>query len=154
MRLLTIDPGTRYTGYAFWDRLQTRPKKSGVLLSRGDDWRVRGEAQAEQVLPLAKLLPDVVIIEEPISMPSSSAGLAALYSGDILKLSHLAGMFHAIFLSVCEVRLIPPTEWKGQIPKKIVHRHIYQMFGIRGQSDETDAIGIGLWALGYLYNET
>jgi len=52
---------------------------------------------------------------------------------DILKLAHVAGGILGILSAVCpttKLCLPVPREWKGQVPKPIHHKRIFQHYGI------------------------
>ena len=144
--LLSIDPGTR-TGWAEF--------ANGRLVACGT-------TASPDFHPGPR--PDRVVIERPTVYPHSQVP-----PNDIVSLAITAGrLSHALG----EVEWILPRQWKGQVPKPksrrvadyIIHRRVLARLddaeaviylgGISAVPptccDLTDAVGLGLWALGRL----
>lgn len=155
-KVFSIDPGLSGTGWAYW--------LDGVLLEVGivhdkakdDVLAARCAGIAEQFIgyigPMRS--PDVdVFIEMPQAM-ANAKGIAA-QAGAVYKLTFLVG-YLARAVYPCEVTVVQPIEWKGQLPKDVVQRRVERILGVKTcralniRSHVWDAVGIGLWAHGRL----
>jgi hypothetical protein len=144
-RLLSIDPGLGGTGWALWTHAKA-PDAVGVrceelankLIFTVDEHAVMRDST-------------FVYLEMPQHM-GGRKGIAA-QAGSVYVLTFLVG-YLAARLRPCQVIVVNPGEWKGQLPKDVVQRRIERIIGKRKCEDlgikthAWDAVGIGLHALG------
>jgi len=152
-RVLTIDPGIRSTGYAYWYDLSDTvpPMDSGIWRQKADiDWKKAVEGQwFEFRLFLNYRLIDLVVFETP-SVWQSAKSHASAVKGDLFKMSHMLGGFHYMCaMWEIDIKLITPRDWKGQLPKRVVEARLMKQYGVKFRDHECDAVGIGSW----LYRE-
>lgn len=150
--LISIDPGLSGTGWARWSNTQL--EAVGVIHDRAKDDTLAARCRgiASQILKHIHRFGDMhVFIEMPQHM-ASAKGIAA-QSGSVYKLAFLVG-YLAADVYPCEVIVVTPQEWKGQLPKDVVQRRIERILGrskcraVGIRSHAWDAVGIGLFALG------
>lgn len=156
--ILTIDPGVRSTGWAYWRALNPRslvPDAHGVwTASKKINW----QRAAQRIAALFNgylLRRDVkrVVIEWPQLWTGSAKSMSSGTDGDLFKLSYLVGALDRCFSSSHRddiAILVPPNQWKGQLSKKVVLNRIEKRIGVRYGDHEGDAVGIGLYLLGML----
>jgi Holliday junction resolvasome RuvABC endonuclease subunit len=151
MMLLTIDPGTKTTGYAVFSIDEHNKDafliRTGHFKGRHKEWIPNVDqivcsfdcAQFRQV--------DQVLIEQPQLFISSNKGRAASNSGAVIKLMALAFSLRQLFiLTGYQVQMVPVNTWKGQLPKVITARRMKKHWNHSSScNDETDAVGIGDW---------
>lgn len=160
-RLVTIDPGLGGTGWALWTS-RAMPDAVGVVRDVTKD-----ESLANRCAELSgKLLvalehenrlvhrPDTYVFLEMPQHMANVKGIAA-QAGSVYKLTFLVGYLAARFCK-CQVVVVTPGEWKGQLPKDVVQRRVTRILGwdtvedLNIQSHAWDAVGLGLWAMGRL----
>lgn len=170
-----IDPGLAGSGMALFDRLDgkadipPKPGKCWQFLPKRDQnkfetwWRV-GHMSTEISTAFwdgvkSLDIPPYIIIESPEVWGNSAKSMASSASGGLNKLSMLIGaIVNEIFvpyLSNCieDIFLIPPQNWKGQLPKEVVRKRIalaYKDKSLRFKNHTEDAVGMGLSAMGRL----
>lgn len=85
-----------------------------------------------------------VVIEKP-QLWGAYKSTASLHAGDLLGLHLLTGALYWWANShYAEAFLIPVTEWKGQLPKKVTQKRMEKKYGVKFQTDdESDAVGLG-----------
>ena len=165
--VVTLDPGLGGTGWAYWDyqhNQERAPSAVGIVRDKikNDTLAARCEALASSLVftlnNFDRLIPasrssTAVIIEFPQHM-ASAAGIAA-QAGSVYKLTFLCG-YLACSLQPCDVHVVTPQEWKGQLPKTIIQSRLERVLGKKTCRDlgikthAWDAVGIGLWAMGRL----
>lgn len=155
MIVLGVDPGTKATGYAFYDTDRPRSPTLGVLRAAGQLAATRRWPMAHEIrAALGSPNPvDLLVIEWQHVRPGVEKDPNA-----ILEVAAVAGMA----LAVCGVRaariLLPiPSDWKGTIPKEIKTLRILEEAGIALDGPELrhiipslrhnaiDALGLARW---------
>lgn len=159
--LLAIDPGLQGTGLALWQRGRLRATTVITVRGRSEDWLTRCESIVKAVAVWTRENDDPLadqrrVVCEMMEHHGSARSSMIWRSGDLQRTLVLVGML-ARWGSANRkalVELVPPSEWKGQLPKHIVEARIckrlgrerVQQLGIRTHA--FDAVGIGMWALG------
>lgn len=157
MSLISIDPGVRGCGCAYWE--DGLLKAATYVKARGD-----GQGQRAQAwLPMAKAVSEwamstvgglgspICVIELPRVYPG------ARQKGDQNDLIELAAVVGAIVAMLDVLTAVMyPYEWKGQVPKKIHHERAKKRLSAEELSTVTlpsakglqhnvyDAIALGL----------
>ena len=162
MKRVSVDPG-QSTGVAIWGTHDWGRVSAPVATARigpstpKGTWDLKAQEVAEEfrnVIWNFRRLSHCYI-----EMPQlfGGSGTAAAGTQSITKLAVLVGMLARVAReSKIEVVLIPVTEWKGMMPKKLVHARMKQIMGqqeydrLGGQHDVLDAVAIGLYAKGVL----
>jgi len=148
--MITVDPGVTGTGIAVWYPGQNTPYITHTITPpwKWKDWLSKAEYVAqdfkEYIVPKA---PSLVLCEAP-EFWTSGKGLASAASQDLLKLTHMVGLIHAIahFETPAIFRMVEARKWKGQLSKRQVADRIKRDIGEEYDSSHvTDAVGIGLW---------
>jgi hypothetical protein len=157
--ILVIDSGVE-SGWAvfsrfYWSRLEP-PVTTGLVCPRKDlSWEERLDASCRYYELLVRgHLPGLVLIEWPAFMESEGGTMVARTEG-LVKLAAWCGAIRRTFrmldVSVYHAKV---GVWKGQTSKRIVNARIVKRLGAeacQGFKDHVwDAVGIGLWAKGYL----
>ena len=159
----TVDPGLNGTGWAIWSQVKSsgqHPLASGVIHDKregGSDWFPSGVHIVDRLIAQLENedffeQPDgrsEVIIEYPGYWEGSPVSQTSARSGSLIKLACLVGMM-ADRCSVyrCRVTFITPQQWKGNLPKGIIHKEILKRLGTKYREHEADAIGMGLYIKG------
>jgi hypothetical protein len=154
--LMTIDPGLQGTGIAIWkDR---RLVYTTVLTSRGaesSDWIDRVNRIAVQVQELAIEYHVREMVSEWMEMHQSARAQMMWKSGDFQRTLFLIGTIYGLCEHfVVEFTTIPPSKWKGQLPKSVTINRVKKILGpsigarLGIETHAWDAVGIGLWHLG------
>lgn len=169
-RFITVDPSIHHTGFALFDcgqlidtRLcRVKGRNCWLTAAHGmsvELWNVLREWDTRSCQRVSG-----VWCEYPQHFGTSPVGNAAAVRGDVMKVAHVCGMFHARVMQwnatnggVTRVDQmvfmpVPVLAWKGQLNKAIVNAQVLQILG-RGQcmelkGDEWDAVGLGLYLLG------
>ena len=152
--LITIDPGVGGTGVALWVPQDPYPIKTYLLQpDSAASWTNRvtwiGEG-LQDILHNHK--PKDALIEQPHFL-RSRAGLAAANSGNLVKLSMLAGIVLFICKDYgCDVNTVLPITWKGKRKKEDTQRTIKIILPKLPKKNHNtmDAVGIGLYHKGYI----
>jgi len=164
VKTITVDTGLNI-GVAYWLRKQSQPTwtkciKPKVRIGKHPvTWQKQAAQVGREFRSLLSMMGGVecAIVEYPEFMQGTT-GRAAAETGSLVKLSMIAGM--AVWLigdaiGHGNVKLIAPARWKGQLSKGIAKERIENFlpkYPIKGlTSHEIDAIGIGLWHFGYLF---
>ena len=160
-RTMFIDPGSSGTGWAIFDMPEVRPETApppvmadGIELETGA-WIMR-MAQIGEDIPLFCLRYRIVyiVIEWPVLWVGSKRSLAAA-----VKLIQLAAACGAIIEAVhlkaedimaTDILLMTPSEWKGQLGKKVVDDRIARAIDLEYPNHVSDAVGMGLAVMGLL----
>lgn len=172
MRLLTLDPATKYTGYALW--YGGTLKQFGVLKARSaDNWDVRCLEINSKIRNLIIQHGMNLCVAEFPEFQAGRRGMDAARAGDTLKLSYLCGsiacgwqLHAALWLSDQHhhiilpegreqpeplVRWVTPSQWKGQLPKEVSAQRCLARYDWLAKTEieknASDAIMIGDWWL-------
>lgn len=156
MKLMSIDPGLQGTGYAIWDgstRKPFHPRVCGVITApAGPDWLKRVDQIAIQILDECRTYGVTSIICEMMEMYQTASSAMAWSKGDLQRTMMLIGTIHGLTRKRCPTFiLVPPREWKGQLPKSVTIHRVKKALGPRVCADLAikthawDAVGIGLW---------
>jgi hypothetical protein len=156
--LLSIDPGTRGCGCAWWageELLHARyvPGASGKGETGPGEWLATVSAvEAASGEVLDGLRPDVVLVER---MQVYTRGKGD--PRDLLALSAIGGGLFRAFGDAAPVGPLP-REWKGQVPRDVMGSRVEQKVRDRGWwsrvteptrktqlNDVMHAVGLGLW---------
>lgn len=158
MCILAIDPGATGTGWALLSTAGARLCDYGTLYGKGLTWEARAaEILYEYKRILSRSYIGQVYVESPVFM-RGYGGYTTASTGDLVKLAMLCGAIYFTTIPLHGTTLVPPSQWKGQLPKSVSHRRIrgvleqlnpYEVVG-KISTHALDAIGIGLWALGKL----
>lgn len=180
MILISIDPGTKYTGYAVLKTPRVENGREmflsqyGLLTPGGDrpDWTIRARMIAAKIQQLfMQIEPNRLVIEWP-EFQSGQRGYDAARQGSTLKLAGFCGFLLAVWdLYGARMRqeqrpvvidmpaLITPSQWKGEVPKPVTQSRVNEKFGLELKNgiewNCSDAIGLGAWAVehtGYKIN--
>ncbi len=86
----------------------------------------------------------IAVIEKP-QLWGAYKSTASLHSGALLGLHILTGALYWWAQSHFErAYLIPVTEWKGQLPKRVTQQRMEQKYKVKFRTDdESDAVGLG-----------
>ena len=153
-RMVSIDPGLGGTGWASWagSMLLGCESIEGCERAGGAVSRLTFMELAIRRRIVLIDAPAKVVIEMPTMMGSTSRGMAAMHTGELLWLSVLVGSIRSEAMAhKCEVQLVTPTAWKGQLSKAMVSRRIAKILPQNAKQivgHAWDAVGIGLWAQG------
>jgi hypothetical protein len=144
MNLLSVDPGTHYTGYAWWDTTHTHITllKYGLIRATGDDWKKRVyniKQGIQENFPEFKS----VVVELP-EFHAGARGMNASRQGDTLMLAVLCGA-----LMTGSTYFVTPSQWKGQLSKQITAIRMLQYWpelGVKQKIDYNwaDAVMLGV----------
>jgi len=152
IKLLSIDPSSKLTGYAVLDE-RANLLEAGLLRPRKtkDDIWDRIEAMCDGLMTLiTEVNPTHCIIEVPTGR---HARLPAMASGSLVKYGCAVGVMWAVaYLEVPHTYAVPTT-WTGGKPKKIRAQSVALRFPNYSTEhdkglDMADAIGMGVWWLG------
>lgn len=147
--VLTVDPGWKVSGWAWWEKLDSehlRPDDSGVVRSESPLEHAR---EVEYVLWSHRHEIDRAFVEGQEYFGARHASTAR---GDMFKVAQAAGVWAGLIFTENSVfpEFIKPTVWKGQILKEVLHGLIEERLGRRYREHEADAVGIGLYLAGSL----
>lgn len=167
-RVLSIDPGTKITGWAVFEVDEIKHAGKYVCSSSikykpsypKKGWLDRIEYMVARMINLVQSYGiDKVVIEQP-EVFMRGRGVGASNSGAVVKLAGLVfAMKYAIIYSrkkrkakVCQ--LVSVRKWKGNIPKEVTQRRIKKHLRLSiTENNEADAVGLGSWyikdCLGY-----
>lgn len=161
-KLIGVDPGIRGTGVALFDREDKYPIATVSLEPEPTDpWDKRAYHIVTSFETFVlKHRPVECYIEQPVFFFQTQRGLQAAHSGDLVKLSMLAGMlFWVALYNNIEVYTVEPVEWKGRSNKEkshtLIHKtlpYLHQAPGIKRKlsEHEMDAIGLALYGKGII----
>ena len=156
---LSIDPGIGGTGWAFTPASCTTPSIIGcVTPPKRGAWEERFDIALDRLsASISRIVPNWdevdLVIEIPAVFSSTRRGIAAAGRGDVVKIALLAGGVMRTFPDANYI-LARPSDWKGQLPKKLTERALRDhlgpetvaRLGLDDEPDHTwDAVGIGLW---------
>lgn len=154
-RMISVDPGVGGTGVAVWKG--SKLYESATLHSYLEIWERKAFEIADEFLRryVEPFKAHTIVLEKPAFM-AGAGGTMVARSGDLVKLCLLTGMLvQAARQKETEIRLVLPTQWKGQLPKDVTKRRVIEALGYENQtmsakhSDHAfDAVGIGLWVQG------
>jgi hypothetical protein len=155
-RMLAIDPSIRECGWAFVG--PDRVIESGVIKTRSgsdEEWVQRAALVCEEVMDLRNRFvcrgvgENRCVVELPALWGASDRGAASSNSSAVFKLTTLVGMITGgLICSGWDIRLVSVQRWKGNVPKHITMMRVQRATGWTGKNhNESDAIGLGLWAL-------
>lgn len=137
--MISIDPGTRYLGYAFFG--------AGKNLIGAATLKAKSvESMIDQIQNAAWVSSEELVIELP-----GFYGFDQAKKENIAKLHQIVGACRARFTNS---RTVAPVSWNRGKPKAITHLRIRGLLSpsenaiMAGQREDAwDAVGIGLWAL-------
>lgn len=156
MKLLAIDPSIHNVGMAFCD---TEKKESIKTHMHHLNVNFKDPTQKMSLIssnifahvkafigPTTKI--DRLVIEYPNWQPSTKGKIAA-QKGYTLDLAFIAGFIAGeMSLFPWNIYLPIPTEWKGNVPKKVTQHRVEKQFGMLQISEhEFDAIGLLMWLM-------
>ena len=160
MYLLSVDPGLTGTGVVYWrlgvpvaarvftppqhvEREYTKPGEDSVV--------ARARWLAGMILPLHGEYPCTLVIEFP-EFQAGAGRQMGWKTGSLQRLTFLVGVMVGFLPAEWRVILVPPSGWKGQLPKDVVTRRMIAKYG-KAETDKLkvsthawDAMGIGEWA--------
>lgn len=151
---VSIDPGASVCGWALWQ------SGSGIFLGAGIWDRRRDLSAPSGLLSASRVIRRVYLELMEVRTGPRSLGNAA----DLIKVQ-LTGGFLAGLCRPLEIVELPPSKWKGTVPKEIHHKRIEASLSpeerVRAADDVgavpkkhhgevLDAIGLGLYGLGRL----
>jgi Holliday junction resolvasome RuvABC endonuclease subunit len=152
-KILAIDPSIHNCG---WCIMSTNMKiiTYGLIqgrLKKNRKWIDKANHVSELVhMLLINYWPKRVFLEFP-EYWAGSIGSQARESGSVFKLYFLCGSLYQVAKELCEVKLVKPSEWKGQLKKEIVRKRLKKQFPnvITDNMDHNvvDAIGIAYYTL-------
>jgi hypothetical protein len=157
--MFTIDPGVSGTGWVAW--IDAQPVAAGIVETLpGAPWEARTEKVVKHLSKAYELLivhtgyPHPMVICEMMEFYQTASGSAPWVTGDLQRILVLAGWFCGqVGVPASRVVFVRPSEWKGQLPKKVVTARVTKLLGketcdrLRLTSHAWDAAGIGLWYL-------
>lgn len=160
--MFTIDPGVQGTGWSSW--VGNVPVAAGILeTAASESWEerlyvvVKGLQAAYEALVEASKDPHPEIVCELMEFYGTGSGSAPWATGDLQRILVLSGWFCGrVRARPSNVVFVRPSEWKGQLPKRVVNMRIVKLLGselcdhLKVRTHAWDAIGIGLWRLGQL----
>lgn len=158
--LLSVDPGLRGTGLAYFPDERLAPTWTRVIpAAPGKTWIERSQRMAAAVF--MAYTEEVAVVHqskirfvcEMMEMHGGARSQMMWKAGDFQHTLVFIGMLCAEFASA-EIDLVPPSTWKGQLPKSVAERRIRKLLGEKTchrlgiHTHAWDAVGIGLWARG------
>lgn len=152
-RFVAVDPGwhTAFAVFAKGELNETRIENCPVKLKSDR------EAQIKYMIDtFRRVLKDIgafdALILEGVQVYSSSVkSQIAAYRGDTVALAQLVGAYTSIGYEMCnEVHVVLPREWRGTMPDGVVVNRVKRATGGTYPEHISDAVGIGLSALGKL----
>ena len=165
---MTIDPGIGGTGVAYWEEEDWKelccPAATEILKPRSGatPWQERSQMLVSELVSGCKGWNVTKIWCEWVLPHGGAGGHAALQRGDIFKLAYFIGSLASQFYPR-PFLLVTSNQWKGQMPKATVKHRITELLPLEGLTDvmvsaftetrmdhDWDAVGLGLWAKGYL----
>jgi len=160
--MFTIDPGVQGTGWASW--VGKTPVAAGIVETAADEgWELRLYDVVTALMAAYRDLQRVsqndhpAIVCEMMEFYGTGGGSAPWATGDLQRILVLSGWFCGrVHARAEDVVFVRPSEWKGQLPKRVVQQRITALLGeelcdhLEVKSHAWDAIGIGLWRLGKL----
>lgn len=164
--VLAIDTGVAECGIALFEGVDRRPSRppvptvAAVVRSgagRGQDWTAHAERIVLEVASYLRPESRAVLVPEwPEFRPGSAVGHAAASGGAVFKLAFLCGMYQTQSrVEGGRCVLAPVSTWKGNLPKDLVTKRLKRAVGAEDSegtpiaSHAWDAVGIGLWYLGF-----
>lgn len=152
--MLSIDPGVSGTGWVSWR--DARPLRSGIVeTAPGSSWQVRAYRVARALAAEYTQLGPSLVVCELMEFYGTGSGSAPWATGDLQRILVMSGWFIGLVdAKPRDVVLVRPSEWKGQLPKRVVVDRIKRILtpGVCKRvgfvSHSWDAAGIGLWARG------
>lgn len=148
MRILGLDPGSRYTGYGIIERSDGRLRHvtSGrINASRGETFAARLELIYSGLNEL--------LVEHPCDAAAVESLFTARNALSTIKLGHARGVaLLAARHARLEISEYPPATIKqtvaghGRATKDVVQEMVKRLLGIRGDmsSDASDALGVAI----------
>lgn len=164
--VIAVDTGLNGMGWAVWRSPEgtSPPDSAGVVqvpsARMRDDWLIRAtwtvaEFMTTDAGTAMSLHGAVQVIEWPEFRSGDEVGIAAASRDSLSQLAFMVGMHKRIAdcFNVPTI-LAPVSEWKGQMPKRVVEQRIARAIGLKAldgrriESHAVDAVGIGLWLIG------
>jgi hypothetical protein len=156
---VAIDPAFGSMGVAVWHGDDITPAAVSLVHAPrlGDQYTRALAAAREAERVVVDTLEDETLDHLLIELPEfhgSAFRQMGWKTGDLQALTFLVGVVVRHFNVA--TTLVTPSGWKGQLSKEIVTQRITKRLGshtchdLRIEKDGWDAVGIGLWAVGYL----
>ena len=166
INLLSIDPGSSGTGWAWW--YDATPEQPPAPAPNGWDiitptlptWQGR---VAEVVNALHDFLNepreygfDYCLLEFPELWSGSARSHASTANDSTFKLAFLCGALWDVLrgdhgsMVRRPIELVRPSDWKGQMPKAVTQALVRRELGVEYPSHAGDAVAMGLSAMGQL----
>jgi hypothetical protein len=157
--VICLDPGLEGTGFAYFHNLYgkatktslQKPRDSGVWRAGKYEWKTKAVLLWKQFnYYCSHHHVEKLVMEFPELWLVNSKSVASATTGDLFKLAYLIGGFANNFLDA-KVFLLAPKEWKGQLPKQIIHNRLTDLGFPPLREHEADAVGIGIALQGGLF---
>lgn len=167
--VLAIDPGLRGTGVALLEDGEVvaagyarPPVVVGVVTGRAHQAAVAARAVAEWAA--GRGVTEVVVEWPQTYARAIRGGTSKADPNDLLGLAGVGAAIAALYAGLATTSYLP-AEWKGQVPKEVMHRRVESRLRLselayvraaveaanaRGKVDVWDAVGIGLHHVGRL----
>lgn len=152
-RLLSIDPGFRYFGFAVLDDYELL--HAGISKTKSEDWE-KWTGQPPSFLEIAFLLDNYDWAERKALIEFPKVHRDTPNADSIVKLAAACGAYTSILQAAgFDVTWVEPRAWKGQVPKDVMFKRIvaklkdFEYSRIDNPKDHNviDAVGIGLWQI-------
>lgn len=156
MLILAVDPGAGGTGWALLNSNDGRLVDYGTIHGRSKVWEVKAvEILKDYKELLSKKCIGKAYIESPVFM-RGYGGYTTASTGDLVKLAMLCGALYFLTAECVPTKLVVPSKWKGQLPKKVCNYRVLRILQqqstysplARISNHALDAIGLGFWSLG------
>lgn len=161
--MISVDPGLSGTGVVYWQ--DAVPYSSNVFIPPQSVTRKDVKDGEEDLVARARYLGTMirdltdsltlkgttVVIEFP-EFQGGAERQMGWKTGSLQKLTFLVGVMVGVLPVEWRVILVPPSGWKGQLPKDVVERRMKAKYGadkcaaLRVKTHAWDAMGIGEWA--------
>lgn len=162
--VIAVDTGLNGMGWAVWRSPAgiCPPDRAGVVevpsARMRDDWPLRATwtiAEFMGAVATSFTREATQVVEWPEFRSGDEVGIAAASRDSLSQLAFMVGMHKRIADCFGATTILAPvSEWKGQMPKRVVEQRIARAVGLRAadgsriESHAVDATGIGLWLIG------
>ena len=153
MSIITIDPGYSGMGYAIWKSLNHLGTPVYPIITENVFFSKKNEDKyfefIESLILEYKINKGFI---EQASYFSYGKGQAAASSGALIKLVEFIGRAVQVFKSKnISIEQIPVQTWKDSLPKVVIERRVNHLLpDLMIMSHSIDAVGIGLYLMGFL----
>lgn len=150
---MSIDPGVSGTGWALWN--ESMLLKCGTLHYKytAEEWLQKARQICFEFERIFRgEMVEEFVFEYPVFM-RGYGGYTTASTGSLIKLAVLTGMLISLAMEskMADVVLVEPSQWKGQLPKKVCENRIRKILpnlARKHSNHAIDAIGLGLWRAG------